>query len=90
MSREKKIYRLLIVTTICILPVVFMKYNMDTDTWFILNLGRYTLHNGFVSTDPFTMHEGLNYVFQQWLTGIYFWLIYSSFGEWGVIYCNST
>ena len=84
MSREKKKYRLLIVTTICILPVVFMKYNMDTDTWFILNLGRYTLHNGFVSTDPFTMHEGLNYVFQQWLTGIYFWLIYSSFGEWGL------
>ena len=84
MSREKKIFRLLIVTTICILPVVFMKYNMDTDTWFILNLGRYTLHNGFVSTDPFTMHEGLSYVFQQWLTGIYFWLIYSSFGEWGL------
>ena len=84
MSREKKIFRLLIVTTICILPVVFMKYNMDTDTWFILNLGRYTLHNGFVSTDPFTMHEGLSYVFQQWLTGIYFWLIYSSIGEWGL------
>lgn len=84
MSREKKIFRLLIVTAICILPVVFMKYNMDTDTWFILNLGRYTLHNGFVSTDPFTMYEGLSYVFQQWLTGIYFWLIYSSFGEWGL------
>lgn len=84
MSREKKIFRLLIVTAICILPVVFMKYNMDTDTWFILNLGRYTLHNGFISTDPFTMHESLSYVFQQWLTGIYFWLIYSNFGEWGL------
>lgn len=84
MNTQRKIFRILTIAAICIFPCIFMKYTMDTDTWFILNLGRYTLHNGFTTTDPFTMHNGLNYVFQQWLSGVYFWFIYNIFGEWGL------
>jgi len=42
------------------------------DTYFVMNLGRYVLENGFPYVDPFTIHENLQLVAQQWLSGIFF------------------
>lgn len=62
-----------------ILPV------MDNDVWFILNSGRYVLENGIPVTEPFTIHEGLHFVMQQWLTDVLYWKIYRYAGTGGLL-----
>ena len=53
---------------------------LDNDAWFILNCGRYVLANGIPHTEFATIHEGLHYVMEQWLTAVIFWKIYSGYG----------
>ena len=65
--------------------VVFTRLVFDGDLWFILNSGRYVVENGFPYTEPFSMHEGLNFVLEQWLTDIVYWEIYKTFGAEGVL-----
>lgn len=57
---------------------------IDSDTWFILNYGRYILNNGFPTIDPFTIHEGLHLVIQQWLVDIIFYKGYDLLGNIGI------
>lgn len=65
---------------------VLKKWGLDNDTWFILNCGRYVVETGTIPHVEFaTMHEGLHYVMEQWLTAALFWEIYSSFGADGLI-----
>lgn len=68
-----------------LIGVVFTRLVFDGDLWFILNSGRYVLDNGFPYTEPFSMHEGLNFVLEQWLTDIVYWTIYSNFAAEGVV-----
>lgn len=81
MSFIKKNFKYVYLMAILLLPVILTKKNVDNDTWFILNLGRYTLNNGFTFVDPFSMHEGLSYIFQQWLSGVYFYSLYKLGGQ---------
>lgn len=62
---------------------IFVK-ELDNDIWFLLNSGRYVLANGIPHVEPFTIHQGWNFVMQQWLSGVIFWLTYNSFGEIGL------
>ncbi len=64
---------------------IFKRWEFDNDAWFILNCGRYVLANGIPHTEFATMHEGLHYVMEQWLTAAIFWKIYSTFGAGGLI-----
>ena len=57
----------------------------DNDIWFILNNGRYVLSHGIPHMDPFTIHEGLHYVMQQWLSSIIFYGVYKIFGKYGLL-----
>ena len=52
----------------------------EADTYFVMNLGRYVLEHGFPHVDPFTIHENLRLVAQQWLSGVLFWEAYKNFG----------
>lgn len=52
----------------------------EADTYFLLNLGRYVLANGCPHVDPFTIHDNLQLVAQQWLSGVLFWEVYQSLG----------
>lgn len=54
------------------------------DTYFVMNLGRYVLEQGFPHVDPFTIHEGLQLVAQQWLSGVIFWEMYQALGVEGL------
>ncbi|MBR3051400.1 MAG: hypothetical protein IKG61_08125 [Selenomonadaceae bacterium] len=56
------------------------KFIEESDTYFAMNLGRYILEHGFPHVDPFTIHENLQLVAQQWLSGVLFWQIYKDFG----------
>ena len=50
----------------------------DNDFWFLINTGRYILNHGFPVIEPFTIHQGLSFVVQQWLTDVIFFFIYDS------------
>ena len=58
----------------------FFELHEDADTHFVMNVGRYVLEHGFPHVDPFTVHENLSLVAQQWLSGIFFWETYKNFG----------
>ena len=61
-------------------------WELDNDAWFILNCGRYVVETGTIPHVEFaSMHEGLHYVMEQWLTAAIFWKVYSSFGADGLI-----
>ncbi len=49
---------------------------LNTDLWFLLAHGRYVVEQGFPHVDPFSMHEGLHFVMQQWLSAVVFWELY--------------
>lgn len=59
---------------------IFFTLPEEADTYFVMNLGRYVLEHGFPYVDPFTIHEGLQLVAQQWLSGVLFWEVYQALG----------
>lgn len=56
-------------------------YVGESDIWFLLSHGRYVLNNGLPYTDILSMHTGLNFVMQQWLSSIIFYVIYNYLGQ---------
>ena len=52
----------------------------DNDLWFLLAHGRYVLTQGFPHLEPFSLHQGLDFVMQQWLSGVLFQLIHEAAG----------
>ena len=69
--------------------MVFVWHAMNNDVWFMLNGGRYVAEHGFPYTDPFSVHENLAYVMQQWLSAVVFWEIYAHFGQGGLFVFES-
>lgn len=66
---------------------ILKTWQLDNDTWFILNCGRYVVETGTIPHIEFaTMHENLHYVMEQWLTAAIFWKIFSNFGADGLIF----
>lgn len=63
---------------------VFLKFQLDNDFWFLANTGKYIIHHGFPIIEPFTMHEGLSFVAQQWLLDIIFYGLYSKLSYYGI------
>jgi hypothetical protein len=65
-------------------PCILINQTLDNDIWFILNNGRYVLQHGIPYIEPFTLHQGMAYVMQQWLSSVIFWTIYSKLGAAGL------
>lgn len=62
-------------------------WKLDNDIWFILNCGRYVVETGTIPHTEFaTIHEGLDYIMEQWLTAVIFWKIFSNYGADGLIF----
>lgn len=68
---------------------MFFRFVEEADTYFVMNLGRYILEHGFPHVDPFTVHENLQLVAQQWLSGVVFWEAYKNFGVEGLLAVDS-
>ena len=76
-----------VIGIILLIPLFFCwirNSNLDNDIWFLLNHGRYIFDNGFPHVEPFTIHSGLSFVMQQWLSASIFWIIYKYLGEMGL------
>lgn len=73
--------------------LLFISRSLDNDIWFLLSHGRYVVQYGWPTTDPLSMHEGLDFIMQQWLSAVIFWESYVIGGESGpiaVVYIVST
>ena len=59
----------------------------DSDIWHVLSTGRYLIESGlaFPETEPISMHEGLDYVPQQWLYAIVLYGAYALGGNAGYL-----
>ena len=71
-----------------IIPFVFFcieNRTPDNDIWFLLTNGRYVLNHGIPHIDPFSIHEGLHYVMQQWLSSVIFYGVYKLLGKYGLL-----
>ena len=79
---NKKNRRLLIF--LMFIPCLIALKGLDNDIWFLLNHGRYVFENGIPYIEPFTIHKGLEFVMQQWLSACIFWITYSNFGAIGL------
>ncbi|WP_432647215.1 hypothetical protein [Mitsuokella sp.] len=73
--------------------LLFISRDLNNDIWFLLSDGRYVMNYGWPTTDPLSMHQGLDFVMQQWLSAVIFWQSYIIGGESGpiaVVYIIST
>lgn len=80
---EKKDKRLL--AALLLIPAIFLFLgDLDNDAWFLLNHGRYVFEHGIPHIDPFTIHEGFEFVMHQWLSASIFWVVYNAIGAIGL------
>ena len=66
--------------------VIFVKKDLGVDIWFMFNNSQYIWANGFPHIEPFTFHENLEYMVQQWLTGMIFEVVRENFGYAGLVW----
>lgn len=88
MKKIKQLLKKYYVFLLFVVPFILIAINNkipDNDIWFLLSLGRYVFSKGIPTIDPFTIHEGLNYVMQQWLSASFFWFIYDKFGKYALL-----
>ena len=65
---------------IIFLPFLLVWPDITNDIWFLLSSGRYVVQNGIPNIEPLTLHQGLEFVMQQWLSAVIFFSTYSTFG----------
>ena len=78
----------LLIFTILLIFILFVSINcfrIDNDFWFLINLGKNILNNGFTRIEPFTIHNDFSFIIQQWLSDVIFYIIYSKFGVYGMM-----
>jgi hypothetical protein len=79
MTRDNKILMPLIY-----IPCLLVNKLLNNDFWFLINSGRYVMEHGVPFIEPFTIHKNMNFVMQQWLSSVIYWLVYDIFGEYGI------
>ena len=72
------IYLFFLVSLLCFFLIDFTE---EADIWFLLSHGRYVINNGIPYTDVLSMHEGFNFIMQQWLSSTIFYVIYKYLGK---------
>ena len=78
-------YKIFLLFSIPFILVTIYNKTPNNDIWFVLSLGRYVVNNGIPSVDPFTIHEGLSYIMQQWGSAVIYWVGYNTFGKFAVL-----
>ena len=84
-NRLLQCVQVILLTASMICSQAFFELPENADTYFVINLGRYILEHGIPHVDPFTIHENLQLVAQQWLSGVFFWELWENFGLNGLL-----
>ncbi len=64
-----------------LLCITLSRFIIENDTYWLVNTGKYILSHGFPTTEPFTMHTGLEFSIQQWLTSVIFYFLFNLGGD---------
>ena len=72
-----------LLTPVACVEMIF-KLPEEADANFIMNIGRHVLQHGIPHVDPFTIHDGIQLVAQQWLSGVIFFEVHELFGVAGL------
>jgi hypothetical protein len=78
-NKDKKMLLILM-----FIPCILFQKELNNDIWFLLNSGRYVINYGIPYIEPFTIHANMEFVMQQWLTSVIYWMAYSKLGELGL------
>ncbi len=82
--KSKKIRNTLYFLMPIIVPLLFVNFSVDSDTYWIIKTGEYICNNGIPTKDFLTMHSNMDLVVQQWLSDIIFYKLYSALGVIGL------
>lgn len=85
MNKFLPLIQIIILSAVAVFWQPFFQFVETADTRFVMNLGQYVLEHDFPHIDPFTVHENLQLVAQQWLSGVIFWDAYKNFGVDGLL-----
>ena len=88
MNKIFPLVQIIFLSLVIALGISYFALIEKSDTYFVMNVGRYVLENGIPHVDPFTIHENLKLVAQQWLSGIFFWEAYKLWGVDGLRLAN--
>ena len=77
---HKKIINGIIFGFSFIVPLLFVVFRIDNDTYWIIKTGEYICNNGIPAKDFLTMHTDMDLVIQQWLSDVIYYKLYSIFG----------
>ena len=83
-DKKKQFFKHIGAGCVLLSPVFFVRKYLDNDIWFLLNSGKYILKHGFTRVEPFTVYEGLDFSFQQWLTDVIYYIVFLFFQETGI------
>lgn len=62
-----------------------IRMDKECDIFFLLRYGEHVLNQGFPITDFLSLHQGLDFVMQQWLSSVLFYISYKALGHYGLI-----
>ena len=78
-----KKFRILVISIIIILCIVFTKKAFQNDTFYTIKLGELILNNGIDMLDHFSIHT-LAYTYPHWLYDLFIYIIYHFFSFTGL------
>ena len=78
-----KKFRILVISIIIILCIVFTKKAFQNDTFYTIKLGELILNNGIDMLDHFSIHT-LSYTYPHWLYDVFIYIIYHFFSFTGL------
>lgn len=62
-----------------------VRMDKEADIFFLLRYGEQVVNHGFPVTDFLSMHQGFDFVMQQWLSSVIFYLSYHVLGYYGLL-----
>ena len=84
----KKQFRLFIILSIICLCFCITLRTFENDTFYIIKLGDYIYHNGIDMLDHYSFISNLSYTYPHWLYDLLLYLIYTTFGYFGIYISN--
>lgn len=84
----KKKFRLFIILSIICLCFCITVRTFENDTFYIIKLGDYIYHNGIDMLDHYSFISNLSYTYPHWLYDLLLYLIYTTFGYFGIYISN--
>lgn len=85
---KKNKFRILTVIGIIVLCIGVTLREFQNDTFYIIKLGDYIVHNGIDMLDHYSFIDGLSYTYPHWLYDVIIYFIYYCFDYMGIYVSN--